>query len=148
MAERGLGKWILPQPKNKEYVTIPRISRTIPFGYKVEHKDDEWLIPIPSELEALEQAKKHLKQYSLREVANWLTTLTGRPISHVGLSKRIKSEQSHKRKSTTYRNIARKYQKALQKAEQYEERIGTKPPEFFESDIWKSINSFDPTRKH
>jgi hypothetical protein len=44
MAERGLGKWILPQPKNKEYVTIPRISRTIPFGYKVEHKNVFYLI--------------------------------------------------------------------------------------------------------
>ena len=103
----GLGIFILPQPKDtKEYVKIPRLGRTIPFGYVIDETDDGWLVPVPLELEALEKAKKHLKQYSLRQVSAWLTTVTGREISHVGLMKRIKSEQSQRRKSSTYRKLA------------------------------------------
>ena len=103
----GLGVYVLPQPKDaKEYVKIPRLGRTIPFGYVVDEADDGWLVPVPLEIEALEKAKKHLKQYSLRQVAAWLTTVTGREISHVGLMKRIKSEQSQRRKSSTYRELA------------------------------------------
>jgi len=58
MQELELGKWILPQPEDKkEYVPIPRLARTVPFGYKKDENDDSWLIPIPQELEALEKAK-------------------------------------------------------------------------------------------
>jgi hypothetical protein len=81
----GLGTFILPQPESKvEYVKIPRLSRTIPFGYVVDSEDDGWLQPVALELDALEKAKKYLKQYSSRQVAAWLTTVTGREISHVG----------------------------------------------------------------
>ena len=84
MSERDLGAWILPQPKAKEtYVPIPKIRNTIPFGYRQDEEDPSLLQPIPTELEALELAKKHLKQYSSRQVAAWLTTTTGRTISHV-----------------------------------------------------------------
>lgn len=128
MSKRSTYKWILPQPedleKDEEYVKIPRIARTIPFGYE-EDEDTDLLNPIPRELRALEQAKKYLKQYSYREVANWLTTQTGRSISHVGLQKRIESEQSHKRKATTLREWARRYEKAISTAKKIEEtRVG------------------------
>jgi hypothetical protein len=141
MTDRGIGKWILPQPdiKRKKFVDIPRIGRTIPFGYKVNEEDSGWLVPIPSELEALEKAKKYLKQYSSRQVAAWLTKVTGREISHVGLLKRIKNEQSHKRKSSTYRKLADGYEKALQKAQEYEERLGTKDGSFFDSDRYVKL---------
>ena len=39
--DRSLGKWKLPQPTDlkdedqKEWIQIPRIARTVPFGYKV-----------------------------------------------------------------------------------------------------------------
>ena len=136
----GLGVFVLPQPDVKvEYVKIPRLSRTIPFGYIVDSEDDGWLVPIPLELEALEKAKKYLKQYSSRQVAAWLTTVTGREISHVGLLKRIKNEQSHKRKSSTYRKLADGYEKALKKAEEYEERLGTKDGSFFDSDRYVKL---------
>ena len=36
-----------------------RISRTIPFGYKVNEEDDKLLEPIQEELEAIEQAKQY-----------------------------------------------------------------------------------------
>lgn len=136
----GLGVFVLPQPDvTVEYVKIPRLSRTIPYGYVVDNEDDGWLVPVALELEALEKAKKYLKQYSSRQVAAWITTVTGREISHVGLLKRIKNEQSHKRKSSTYRKLAEGYKKALKKAQEYEERTGTKDGSFFDSDRYVKL---------
>ena len=136
----GLGAYVLPQPTSaNEYVKIPRLSRTIPFGYVVDSEDDGWLQPVAIELDALEKAKKYLKQYSSRQVAAWITTVTGREISHVGLLKRIKNEQSHKRKSSTYRKLADGYEKALKKAQEYEERLGTKDGSFFDSDRYVKL---------
>jgi len=144
MQELELGKWILPQPEDKkEYVPIPRLARTVPFGYRKDENDDNWLIPIPLELEALEKAKVYVKQYAVRKVAIWLTKVTGREISHVGLSKRLKNEQSHKRKSSTYRKLADRYEEALKKAEEYEKRTGTGQNSFFTTDRYGAIrNSF------
>ena len=138
----GLGAYVLPQPTStNEYVKIPRLSRTIPFGYIVDSEDDGWLQPVALELDALEKAKKYLKQYSSRQVAAWITTVTGREISHVGLLKRVKNEQSHKRKSSTYRKLADGYEKALKKAQEYEERIGTKDGSFFDSDRYVKLTT-------
>ena len=131
MTVRTAGKWILPQPKNviadEEFLSIPRIARTIPYGYKEDPEDNDMLLPVPRELRALEKAKSHLKQYSYREVANWLSKQTGRSISHMGLKKRIESEQSHKRRASTIREWARRYEKAISKAEEYERsRLGAR----------------------
>lgn len=128
---RSVGKWILPQPENviqdDDFMSIPRIARTIPFGYQEDPDDKDMLLPVPRELRALEKAKEYLKQYSYREVANWLTKQTGRSISHMGLKKRIDSEQSHKRRSATLREWARRYEKAISKAEKYERsRLGAR----------------------
>ena len=124
---RSLGKWKLPQPTDlkdedeKEWVQIPRIARTIPFGYVINKEDSELLDPVPYELEALELARKHVKQFSYREVANWLTTKTGRDISHVGLRKRLMHEQQRKNKARTLRKWSEYAKKAIQKAEEIEE---------------------------
>lgn len=147
MSERDLGAWILPQPKAKEtYVPIPKIRKTIPFGYRQDEDDPNLLQPVPTELEALELAKKHLKQYSSRQVAAWLTTTTGRPISHVGLLKRIKTERKHGRKSATYRNLARRLKKALEQAQRYEEkckRLGKEDQtRFFESEQYVKLAQY------
>ena len=130
---RSLGKWKLPQPTDlkdedeTEWIQIPRIARIVPFGYKVNEKDSELLDPIPYELEAIELARKHVKQYSFRQVANWLTTKTGREISHVGLRKRLMHEQQRKNKARTLRKWSEYAQKAIQKAKTIEEsRIGAK----------------------
>lgn len=138
----SLGKWVLPQPEAVDslYVSIPKLGRTVPFGYK-EGVEEGWLDPIPIELDALEKAKKHLKQYSLREVAAWLSKLTGRRISHVGLFKRIKDEQHRKRKSSTYRIIAKRYEEALRKAEEFEKRLGTTDDKFLTSDKYKKLRA-------
>ena len=131
--DRSLGKWKLPQPtdlKNEEqteWIQIPRIARTIPFGYVINKDDKELLDPIPYELEALELARKYIKQYSLRQVANWLTTKTGREISHIGLRKRLLHERQRKNKARTLKRWSEYAEKAIQKAKDIEEsRVGAK----------------------
>ena len=131
--DRSVGKWKLPQPTdlkdedNKEWIQIPRIARTVPFGYKVNEDDKELLDPIPYELEAIELARKYVKQYSLRQVANWLTTKTNRQISHIGLRKRLLHERQRKNKARTLKRWSEYAQKAIEKAKAIEEsRIGAK----------------------
>ena len=131
--DRSLGKWKLPQPtdlkdkEQKEWIQIPRIARIIPFGYKVNETDKELLDPIPYELEALELARKYIKQYSLRQVANWLTTKTGRDISHIGLRKRLLHERQRKNKVRTLKRWSEYAQKAIEKAKAIEKsRIGAR----------------------
>ena len=63
----------------KDWVAVPRIARTVPFGYMVYEDDSEVLQPVILELEALQRAKKYRDQgYSLRVVAAWLEQVTGR----------------------------------------------------------------------
>ena len=130
---RSLGKWKLPQPtdlkdeEQKEWIQIPRIARTIPFGYKINEEDSELLDPIPYELEAVELARKYVNQYSYRQIANWLTQKTGREISHVGLRKRLMHERQRKNKARTLRKWSEYAEKAIQKAKTIqEERTGAK----------------------
>ena len=131
MRNRSLGKWVLPQPTDlkvdNEWMPIPRIARTIPFGYELDPEDKNLLKPIKIELDLLEQARKYIKQYSYREVANWLSKNSGRDISHVGLMKRLKNERKRKNKAISLRKWADYAQKAIQKAEEIEEgRTGAK----------------------
>ena len=125
MTKRTTGEWVLPQPldiKDKnEWIAIPRIARTIPFGYSVDPDNEHILRPIPLELDALEKAKQHLKQYSYREVSNWLSNFTGRYISHIGLMKRVKRERQRKNKARTLRIWSEYAEKAIQAAKQIEE---------------------------
>ena len=128
---RSVGKWKLPQPTDiKEenvWVQIPRIARTVPFGYKLNEEDPDILDPIQTELDLLEKARKHVNQYSYREVANWLTKNTGRHISHIGLMKRIKNEQNRKHQGSVIRYWADYAEKAIKKAEEIENnRTGAK----------------------
>ena len=117
-----LGFWILPKPdiETKNWSRIPKISRTVPFGYEIDPEDSDFLLPVVKELEALEQAKKHLRQYSYREVANWLTKETGRYISHEGLKKRIQVERRRKKSATIKRQLTRRLEKTLKEIEKIE----------------------------
>jgi len=131
MTNRSLGQWKLPQPtdikEENEWVPIPKIARTIPFGYKVDDEDPDILQPIPTELELLEKARQHLLQYSYREVAHWLTQNTGRYISHMGLKKRLQNERQRKNKATSLRKWAKYAEKAIKKAEEIDsQRTGAK----------------------
>jgi len=131
--DRSLGRWKLPQPtdlkdeEQKEWSQIPRIARTVPFGYKVNETDNELLDPISYELEALELARKYVNQYSYRQVAQWLTKKTGRDISHVGLRKRLMHERQRKNQARTLRKWSEYAEKAIQKAKTIQEsRVGAK----------------------
>jgi hypothetical protein len=128
---RSAGKWVLPQPRKEnadEFIPIPKLSKltNIPFGYKLNEEDPLQLDPIPLELEALEKAKKYLRQYSSRHVAAWLTKTTGRYITHRGLLHRIKSESKNKSQATSLWSWAARYKKAIQLAEKYQKRKGSR----------------------
>ena len=128
---RSTGEWKLPQPsdikEDDEWIAVPRIARTVPFGYKLDENDSYILRPIPEELDALEQARKYIKQYSYREVANWLSIRTERFISHVGLRKRLAHEQQRKKQIRSLRKWAEYAETAIQKAKELEaERIGAR----------------------
>ena len=126
---RSVGKWKLPQPtdikEENEWVQIPRIARTVPFGYKQNEEDPDILDPIPTELDLLEKARSNVNQYSYREVANWLSTNTGRYISHVGLRKRLLNERQRKNKAKSLLKWAEYAETAIAKAKiLQEERTG------------------------
>jgi hypothetical protein len=128
------GRWKLPQPtdlqEDNEWIEIPRIARTVPFGYELHPEDSEVLVPIPDELDKLRQAKKYIKQYSYREVANWLSKNTGRYISHVGLKKRLDNEKTRNNKARSLRKWAEYAKKAIAKAQALEEnRLNSKKKE-------------------
>ena len=128
---KPLKQWKLPQPtdikEDNEWIPIPRISRTIPFGYDVDPDDPDVLLPNEHQIDMLEKAQKYLKQYSYHEVANWLTRNTGRSISHVGLRKRLDNERRRKNKSGSLRRWADYAKKAIAKAEELEaKRLGAK----------------------
>ena len=131
MTSRALGRWKLPQPtdirEDEEWQSIPRIARTIPFGYELDKDDPNLLNPVAHELDKLELARDYVKQYSFREVANWLSTQTNRYISHVGLRKRLEYERQRKNKARSLRKWAEYAKKAISKAEKIEtERTGSK----------------------
>ena len=128
---RTAGEWKLPQPtdikEEDEWISIPRIARTVPFGYKLDENDSNILRPIPQQLDALEQARQHVKQYSYREVANWLSTRTERYISHVGLRKRLNNERRRKNTAASLRKWAEYAETANEKAKELEtERLGAR----------------------
>ena len=126
--KRDLGFWQLPKPKRgkeREWHVIARVTQMVPFGYEVDPDNDRLLQPIPHELEALELAKRHLKQYSYREVAAWLTTQTGRSITHAGLKKRIEVERRRKKAAAIKRKLAQRLEETLREIERLEQgRVG------------------------
>ena len=120
--------WALPAPKPDEkfeWRKVVRVGRIVPFVYRQDPDDCDILLPIPEELDLLEEAKKYLKQYSYRDVSSWLTEQSGKYISHVGLMKRVKIERKRQREASNQRYLAEKYKTALEKAQKLEaERLG------------------------
>jgi hypothetical protein len=121
--------WYVPKPEKGPdgevlWYPIIRVGRHVPFGYRQDEEDKDLLLPIPEELELLEKAKLYLKEYSLRQVAHWLTNESGRYISHVGLKKRVSIERSRKNKADHARTYARRYKEASEKAKKLDGRLG------------------------
>ena len=129
MKTESIGYWDLPEPDIKGYTNqwlpIPKMARTVPFGYVEDPEDATILRPIKNELDALEKAKKFLGQYSYRQIANWLSKQTGRYISHVGLRKRVQDERRRKKTASIKRQYAKRYEEIIKAAEKIEtERVG------------------------
>ena len=121
--QRELGFWQLPKPPkkhNKQWHPIVRVTQKVPFGYEVDPNNDKLLVPIEHELEALELAKQHLKQYSYRAVAQWLSKETDRYISHGGLKKRIEVEQRRRKAYEIKRKLAKWLEETLSEIEKLE----------------------------
>ena len=127
--KEDMGYWELPKPlkgQERDWHTIARVTlTTIPFGYEVNSSNKRLLEPIPEELDALELAKQHIKQYSYRDVAQWLSRQTGRSISHMGLKKRINIERRRKKAVIIKKRLAQRLKKTLQEIEKLENgRVG------------------------
>lgn len=78
------------------YLPIARkgLARSAPWGYKEDPDDKSHWLPIPEQLDCLLEAKKfYSRGCSYRDIADWLSAKTGRPISHMGLFKRWKQEK-------------------------------------------------------
>jgi hypothetical protein len=108
MSREDLGYWTLPQLQfkdGKNWTRIPRVSRTVPFGYTKDPEDEDFLLPVKEELDALELAKQHLRQY----------------LSHTGLKKRVRVETRRKKAATFKRELARRLEKTLKEVRKYEE---------------------------
>jgi hypothetical protein len=127
----------------KEWKPLPRVSKTIPFGYAVTEGDPDTLVPVILELEALEKAKQYRTQgHSLRKVAEWLSRVSKRSISHVGLDRRLKVDRARRGKVATLRRWAAAYKEAILKVKEWDEKNNE------DIDIWQSLfdPSFDPER--
>lgn len=112
-----------------EWLPLPRISRTVPFGYVEDEDDPDLLQPVVLELEALEIAKVHLKQFSYRDVARWLSKTTGRQISHMGLKKRVDNERRRRRKAAVLKDWANRADSARAKANKALEKLDRRKEE-------------------
>mgnify|MGYP003648200807 CR=1 FL=1 len=131
-----------PYPTKVEW-QVP-LGRHVPFGYKQDEDDPDLLLPITEELELLEKAKLFLQEYSLRQVAGWLTKQSGRYISHVGLDKRVRIEEKRRRASSSYRKYAKKYKEASRKAEKIEkQRLGGRATKRVFGDNWSDTEEPD-----
>lgn len=69
-----------------------RTSSSVPFGYKLDPDNKDFLVPVYSELEALEYARNLRPHTSYRTIAEILKARTGRTISHVGVKKALARE--------------------------------------------------------
>ena len=74
--------------RRQKILLLKRKARSIHIGYR-HSNDPDYIDPVQSELDALEEAKEYLNNCSYREVAGWVGRKTNRPISHTGLKKII-----------------------------------------------------------
>ena len=70
----------------------------IPYGWKVDEEGTKTLLPVPYELELLEEAIAHLANGTStdRKLAAWINGLTGRTLTHMGLKAVIKWFKRHR----------------------------------------------------
>ena len=108
-----------------DWKPVPRIVDKIPFGYDEDPSNPKMLLPNVVQLEVLQKAKEYRRRgHSYRRLAQWVSQITGRPISHSGLKVRMERDASLKRKSTIIKRWAERYKETLLEAKEYAERAG------------------------
>jgi hypothetical protein len=120
--------WRVPRrPKNGKWKPVVRIGRHVPWGYDQDPDNQDILIPNVPQLELLEEGRIFMRRgYSLRQVAEWLSEETGRYISHVGLRKRIDTEERRRRALRNLRVYKKRLEQVLAAIDKLEnDRIGT-----------------------
>lgn len=93
----------------KEHAPVKRISRQIPWGYDVSPDDPDLLIPDAAALKLLDVAERAwlAKTSSQDDIAAWLSAKSGRPITRMGLKKRLNTgaKKLRKRSMTTVESL-------------------------------------------
>ena len=122
-------KWILPKMDRLTEVDWKPVIRVrnngrAPFGYEVSPHDPSVLLPIAEELDALKVAKDLYKEYTLKEVAAWLSEHTGRPISPQVLRRRIKDEEKRQKEYSQLLFWEKKAKEAVEKLKKLESKPG------------------------
>lgn len=75
----------------KTYNNIPAKRGQRPWGYSVSPDDHRVLVPDVAALTLLDEAFVYLdRDFSFRDVADWLTVHSGIPMSHVALFKQYR----------------------------------------------------------
>ena len=109
------GYWLpLPAPplKGKQFNTL--------WGYKLSECKN-FLVPIPEQLDKLQEAKEYVKQHSYDTVARWLTAVTGRKIGYNELYDRINNGRARQKRAAKLRAWAICFRKSIEAAQQIEE---------------------------
>lgn len=123
----GTKIWKLPKiGADGKWHRVIRLGRHIPWGYMQDEDELDMLIPVPEQLDMLEDGKEWMRRgYSRRQVAAWLSDETGRYISHVGLKKRLELEDRRKRSLRSLRVYKKKLKETIALIEKLEnDRIG------------------------
>ena len=126
--ERDLGSWLLPAPAElRQWLPIPILEDSlrvsVPFGYEKREGDNTHYWPIHHQLELLEEAKKHVKKYSYKDVAAWLSKRAERSITAEGLRKRIKNEQNSRKRAAAIRRSIAALEAKIKKAQYWEAKV-------------------------
>lgn len=114
------GEWLpIPWPNYK--------VKKIPFGYERDPENEFRLLPIKKDLDALDQGKRYLKEYSYATVARWLSHVTGKKVTDQALYIRVQRDRNKDKRAIALRRWATRHYKAIEEAYKIEtERAGAK----------------------
>ena len=90
------------------------------WGYRRDPEHPGMLVPVPEQLERLEEAKEYVKRYSFDTVARWLSAITGRRISYNELYDRVNHGWDRDKRAAVLRRWAIRFKKAIEAAQRIE----------------------------
>lgn len=100
------------------------MSRKPPWGYRVDPDDDQMWLPIPEALDKLEEAKKHLKQFTQKSVHQWLVKETGIPIALRNFPGRLRQDAKNRKSVAILQYLIARTEELRKKAEEAERKPG------------------------